>query len=111
MRILVVDDDRDILRIVERSLKGHAVVTAPDAASGLAAARAHAPDVILLDYQIPGADPPAFIATSIPVILFTASADSADVRAVLDFGARGVIEKPFDPATLAREITRTLDRP
>jgi CheY-like chemotaxis protein len=71
------------------------------------------PDVILLDMMMPGMDGAATFdalrddpeTASIPVVFLTAKAMAAEVSRLLDLGAKGVVLKPFNPMTLAAQIT------
>jgi len=113
-RALIIDDDRDLLLLVRRTLEftaGWEVVTAASGASGLEVARAAAPDVILVDVMMPELDgyevcrrlkaDPATAA--VPVVLLTARRD-LDQRRLAEAGAAGVVSKPFQPEDLARQV-------
>jgi len=112
-KILVVDDEPDILRLVEVILTtSHEwdVVCASDGEQALAAARREHPAAILLDARMPGGsgfetlerlrEDPTTRAT--PVILMTALARGSDPAVPPGFA--GVIAKPFDPITLPQQI-------
>lgn len=113
-RILVADDDLDIARLVAFQLKfsGYEVTLAHDGAAALDQARAVSPDLILLDWMMPGMDglecltalkgDPAL--ASIPVILMTARAQQADVNAGLQAGAAAYMVKPFELEQLIRTV-------
>jgi CheY-like chemotaxis protein len=116
-KILVVDDEPDILRLVEVILEGShewTVVCAEDGDSALETARREHPAAILLDGRMPGGgglatlvrlkDDPETRTT--PVILMTALAQGA--KPVVPPGFAGVIAKPFDPLTLAQQIRAIL---
>jgi len=116
-RILIIDDEDDIREIVEIALQqtaGWQTLAAGAAAEGLARARAELPDAILLDVSMPDMDGVTALGhlkadeqtAAIPVILLTAT-----VRVALVAQARyaaGVILKPFDPLTLARQVSEML---
>jgi two-component system, OmpR family, response regulator len=119
-RILVVDDDEDIRMIAEMSLGevgGWQVRVAESGRRALELALEHAPDVILLDFMMPGMSGKdtffAFAAnpklSGVPVIFLTARAQKSEVEALVNMGARGVIPKPFDPMTLSDEIRGMLE--
>ncbi|MFZ2530158.1 MAG: response regulator [Rhodococcus sp. (in: high G+C Gram-positive bacteria)] len=101
-RILVVDDEPQILRALRINLtaRGYDVVTAADGAGALrAAAQAH-PDVIVLDLGLPDLDGIEVLAglkgwCTAPVIVLSARTDSADKVAALDTGADDYVTKPF----------------
>jgi adenylate cyclase len=119
-RLLVVDDNPANLEILETRLtrQGYEVITASDGDQALVAARAHTPDLILLDVMMPGkdgiqvcqelkADPRL---PFMPVILVTAKAEPVDIVAGLDAGGDEYVTKPVDHAALVarvRSILRT----
>ncbi len=103
--ILVIEDNAANMRLAVLLLEkaGHAVLCAGDAESGLATARASAPDLILMDIQLPGMD--GLAATSllksdpataaIPVIALTALAMKEDHARSLQAGCAAYIAKPL----------------
>ena len=112
-KILIVDDEPDILRLVEVILTSShewSVLCASDGEQALAVARSEHPAAILLDARMPGSSgfetlerlrqEPATRAT--PVILMTALARGSDPAVPPGFA--GVIAKPFDPITLPQQI-------
>lgn len=116
MRLLIVDDDADVLQRVARTLEtlgGFEVVACTSGVEALARARSDAPDAILLDLMMPTLSGPALLkrlqrddgTSGIPVIFLTA-ADPSSVESIT--GARGVIRKPFDVLTLGDDIRRIL---
>jgi DNA-binding response OmpR family regulator len=118
VRVLAVDDDPIILRLLQLNLEleGHQVVTASDGASGLEAIRRERPEVVLLDVMMPNKDgfrvcaevradaDPDVAAT--PIVILSAKAQQADVRAGLDAGADAYVTKPFDPLELVELVER-----
>ena len=119
MKILVVDDEADIRRVARLSLTrlgGMEVVEASSGPEALALARSAAPDAILLDVMLPGMDGPAILSalredaqtSGIPVVFLTAKAMTSEVERLQSMGAAGVLTKPFDPVTLARELRAVL---
>ena len=116
LSILYVDDDPDIRTIVALALSIDPEITvrlAASAAEALAAlAQGIPPDVALLDVMMPDMDGAALVerlratpaTATLPVVFVTARARAADIRRYREQGAIGVIPKPFDPVTLAREI-------
>ena len=118
-RILVIDDEDDIREVAAMSLDsvaGWDVLTAYSGARGLAQAIEMQPDAILLDVMMPGMDGAATFralrsnpATArIPVLLLTAKVQSSDQRRFADLGVESVLFKPFDPMTLADQISGVL---
>jgi CheY-like chemotaxis protein len=118
-RILIIDDEDDIRQVAALSLEtvaGWEVVVASSGAQGLARAVDYQPDAILLDVMMPGMDGPSTFrelrknpATArIPVLLLTAKVQSTDQRRFADLGVEAVLFKPFDPLTLATQISSVL---
>jgi signal transduction histidine kinase len=119
-RILHVDDEADIREVVELSLRLDSHFTTRNVDSGkeaLAVAAEWLPDIILLDVMMPAMDGPATLLSlradkrtaSIPVIFVTVRAQAREVKLLNSLGAMGVIDKPFDPMTLAA-VVRTISR-
>ncbi|MGA2652753.1 MAG: response regulator [Terracidiphilus sp.] len=118
-RILIIDDEDDIREVAALSLEtvaGWDVVTANSGSQGLLRAVEHQPDAVLLDVMMPGMDGPTTFrelrknpATArIPVILLTAKVQSNDQRRFADLGVNAILFKPFDPLTLAQQISDAL---
>ena len=120
LRILVVDDTKDILAVVSRRLQswGYEPLTAESGEEGLAIAEAQVPDLILLDIMMPkmkGRDVCARLKANpktqrIPVIFLTALGLADHIKAGMDLGAEDYIVKPFEPAELKERITIVLAR-
>ncbi|MFK8182598.1 MAG: response regulator [Phormidesmis sp.] len=115
-RILMIDDERDIQTIARIGLTvigGWQVVTADSGQAGIALAKANHPDAILLDVMMPDMDGTATARAlqadsttqTIPIIFLTAKAQAVDRKRLYSLGAQGVIHKPFDPTTLASQIS------
>ena len=114
-RLLIVDDEDDIRLIARMSLErigGWEVVDVGSAEDAVEAARSGPLDVVLLDLMMPGVDGPAplellrtVIGSETPVIFLTAKTQAADRERLAALGAAGVIAKPFDPMTLADEVS------
>src|SRR5256885_1423686 len=106
-KILVVDDEPDAVELVEFNLRsaGYEVVKAGDGAEALKKARAHSPDLIVLDLMLPEVDglevckilrrDPA--TSAIPIIMVTAKAAEIDRVLGLELGADRYITKPVSP--------------
>ncbi len=114
-KVLLVDDEPNIRKIGELSLKKVGkweVVLAASGPEGLELATRERPDLILLDVMMPGLDGPATLAelkkspetAAIPVIFMTAKVQKQEVERYLAAGAIGVIPKPFDPMSLPGQI-------
>ena len=113
--VLYVDDEDDIREIVELSLRLDGsldVATCPSGQAALDYLETHIPDVVVLDVMMPGLDGPGTLArmrerpecASVPVIFLTAKAQRDELERFLALGAIGVVAKPFDPMTLARQL-------
>jgi two-component system, OmpR family, KDP operon response regulator KdpE len=101
-RVLVVDDEPQILRALRINLRvrQYEVHTAATGAEALAVASAHPPDLVILDLGLPDMDGVDVIAglrgwTSAPIIVLSGRADSADKVEALDAGADDYVTKPF----------------
>ena len=115
VRILYVDDEPDIREIACLSLGLDPEFEVRDCASGAEALEAIAgwkPDLIMLDVMMPGMDGPATferirrtsVNASVPIVFITARTQDKDVARLRSLGAAGVIQKPFDPMTLASTV-------
>ncbi len=113
-RVLVIDDDPDLRRLVRATLEflaGWDVSVAADGPDGIDAARAIKPDVALVDLMLPGMDGYEICRQlsaddelrNTTLILLTARMQ-VDQAAVERFNVAGIINKPFDPETLAHQI-------
>ncbi|MEB3312134.1 MAG: response regulator [Snowella sp.] len=118
-RVLIIDDDLGIRRIVQISLKaiaGWEVLLADSGQQGLAVAEAEKPDAILLDVMMPGMDGIDTYAKmqdnpqikSIPTILLTAKAQVSDQSKFTDLGVAGIITKPFKAPDLVQQMCSIL---
>ena len=116
-RILVIEDDERILQFLHRGLtyEGYRVDTAEDGTEGLVAAREHPPDLIILDWMLPGLDGLEVCrrlraASKVPILMLTAK-DSVDDRVGgLDAGADDYLVKPFEFEELLARIRALLRR-
>lgn len=119
-KILLIDDDADILQFVRMNLEleGFNVATAADGPTALAAAKETPPDLVLLDVMMPGMDGltvlrrlRAMPATmSVPVLLLTAKALAEDRVKGLELGADDYVTKPFDVEELIARTKSVLRR-
>ena len=114
-RILLIDDEASILAIARVGLKrmGWLVLTAASGQEGIAKAETEQPDAIVLDVMMPEMDGMTTfkqiqnnpLVKNIPVIFLTAKVQKADRRRFYASGIQGYITKPFDPTTLASQIS------
>ena len=117
-KILVVDDESDILKLTSLRLRklGYDVLTATNGKEGLDSIRDNAPDLVLLDMILPvmcGADVCRKIKDDeqlkhIPVLLFTASSNIMTAETAKKLRADDFIVKPFDPEELTKKIEKML---
>lgn len=116
--VLVVEDEEHIRRVLEYNLKldGFKVHLAEDGPTALRLAQEHMPDLILLDWMMPGMDGLAVLSKlrednttgNIPVFMLTAKGMMGDVGRALCEGADDYITKPFDPTNLGKTIKKKL---
>ena len=116
-RVLVVDDDAQILRALRINLtaRGYDVLTAADGAGALRAAADGHPDVVVLDLGLPDLDGAEVIAglrgwTTVPIIVLSARTDSHDKVDALDAGADDYVTKPFGMAELLARLRAAVRR-
>ncbi len=118
-RVLIIDDDLGIRRIVQISLKaiaGWEVLLADSGPQGLVVAEEEKPDAILLDVMMPGMDGIDTYAKiqnnpelkSIPTILLTAKAQVSDQSKFTNLGVAGIITKPFKAPDLVQQMCSIL---
>jgi signal transduction histidine kinase/ActR/RegA family two-component response regulator len=113
--ILVVEDDADVRRVIVECLGliGYAVTEAPDGTAGLAALASVRPDLLMVDYAMPGMTGAEVISKAreiwpdLPVILATGYADMAAVERLV--GQPAILRKPFDITTLRDAVAGVLD--
>ena len=110
-RILVVDDEPPIVRMVSANLRmrGYEVLTAATGAAALDSAEAHQPGVVVLDLGLPDLDGLEVLRrlrawSAVPVIVLTAREDEHDKVAALDLGADDYVTKPFGIGELLARI-------
>lgn len=110
-QILVVDDEPQIQRFLKPALAaaGYDVIRAMDGAEALAALRAHAPDVVVLDLGLPDLDGKEVITlmrrhSETPIIVLSARGEEGEKIAALDRGADDYVAKPFGIGELLARI-------
>ena len=114
-KILVVEDDRNILSMIQTVLEtnGYQVLTAQRCQQGILMLSSHVPDLVLLDLGLPDMDGEEFIriarrSSMIPVIVLSARTDEKDKVSALDLGANDYITKPFGTAELVARVRAAL---
>jgi len=115
-RILLVDDDKDLLAALEVKLQkeGYQIDTAPDGEVALEKIRAKLPDLVILDVNMPrmnGMDVCRALRSDdktrdLAIIVLTARDDEVDRILGLEFGADDYITKPYNPRELILRVTR-----
>ena len=116
-KILVIDDEPSIANLVTAYLRpeGYEIYTASDGPSGLQAARAYKPNLIVLDIMLPGMDGIELLThlrreSDVYVILLTAKTEEVDKVIGLSIGADDYVTKPFSPRELVARIKAALRR-
>ena len=116
MRLLIADDDPQMVRALRITLAAHGyeVIAAPDGAAAITMAAQKHPDLILLDLGMPKLDGIAVIQalrgwTSVPIIVVSGRTGSADKVQALDAGADDFVTKPFQVDELLARL-RALSR-
>ena len=119
-KILIVEDEKDIIKMIEYNLKkeGYKVIDARDGEDALDLAVREYPDLILLDLMLPGIDGLEVCkslkkeskTSSIPIIMLTAKSQESDKVVGLELGADDYITKPFSPRELIARIKAVLRR-
>ena len=119
-KILLVDDEPHIIIMLENRMKhaGYDVITACDGQDALTKAHKEKPDLIILDLMLPKLDGYKVCRMlkfdekyrQIPIILFTARAQEADIKLGEEVGADAYVTKPFEPDILLGKITQLLNR-
>ena len=120
IKVLAVDDDPVILRLIEvnLTLEGFEVATAAGGDDALAKARETAPDVILLDVMMPGVTGwdlarrlrDEVATTAIPLVFLSARSQEEDRRKGRELGVAAYVSKPFDPVDLVDTLRRVAGR-
>lgn len=113
MRIVVIDDDRDVVRLLDIKLsrEGHEVWTATDGRAGAEAIRERRPDVVVLETEVSGKHGHDIVREAkqgggsqpLVIVLSHQSTDEA-IEAALDAGADDYLVKPFSPRVLSERI-------
>src|SRR5512139_2171785 len=119
-RILVVDDDRQIVRLVQSYLQqsGFTVLTAYDGEEALHALRREKPDLAVLDLMLPKRDGLEITRivrsdealAALPILMLTARVDDVDKLIGLELGADDYLTKPFNPQEVVARVKAILRR-
>jgi type II secretory ATPase GspE/PulE/Tfp pilus assembly ATPase PilB-like protein/CheY-like chemotaxis protein len=118
--VLLVDDEDQLRRVMRDLLQrqGYTVVEARDGAQALEEIDRHAPDIVILDLNLPGVDGYSVLAQlrsrqatrQLPVIVLTAKGDEDNEVRVLELGADDFLTKPFRARALAARLEGALNR-
>jgi phosphate regulon transcriptional regulator PhoB len=119
-RILIIEDDRDIIELVRYNLvnEGFQVSAASDGTAGLASLKKSPPDILLLDLMLPrlsGLEICKEIRRDsalnrLPILMLTARGEEADRVVGLEMGADDYVTKPFSPRELVARVRALLRR-
>ena len=116
-KILVVDDEVNIVELARLYLKneGFTVVTAVDGKAAVEKVKQEAPDLVVLDIMLPGADGWEVCKqvrqfSQVPIIMLTARGDDVDKIVGLELGADDYMVKPFNPRELVARVKAVLRR-
>lgn len=119
-KILIVDDEEDVLELVRYNLdkNGYAVQTAATGEEALKKVRIQTPNLIILDLMLPGVDGLTICkqlkadskTEHIPIIMLSAKGEEADIVTGLELGADDYVTKPFSPKVLIARVRRSLQR-
>lgn len=117
MKILVADDDRDLLELVAFSLAqaGFLVLKAPDGPAAIKLFTTESPDLLLLDINMPGLSgfqvcEEVRRRSRVPVMMLTVRGEEEDLVRALELGADDYLNKPFSPRTLLARVKALLRR-
>ena len=119
-KILVIDDDASIRRLLSARLQRNSdwqVLNAADGHSGLAAADEHRPDMIILDWLLPDIDGPGVLKAlkncchhrHTPVMMLTGRSTIGDIEDAFALGAADYVIKPLELRTINGKIAKLLD--
>ncbi len=119
-KILVVEDEIDILEVIEYNLsrEGFRVLSSRDGDEALRIARNDAPDLVLLDLMLPRVDGLEVcrklkgdaVTSEIPIIMVTAKGEESDIVLGLGLGADDYVTKPFGPKELVARVKAVMRR-
>jgi DNA-binding response OmpR family regulator len=117
-KILVIEDDPAISRLVDYSLRheGYEVVTAANGLEGIRKAHHEAPDLVILDVMLPGMDGFEIChrlrsepdTAQLLILMFSAKAQEVDKKTGLKVGADGYLPKPAAPAEIVSRVAKLL---
>jgi len=119
-KILIVDDERDIVKAltIRLQLNGYKTVTAFDGAQGVFMAHKERPHLIILDIRMPAGDGFSVLeklkkskrTSQTPIIFLTGSPEREAEESAREMGVRYFIKKPYDPEELLDAVRRALEK-
>jgi DNA-binding response OmpR family regulator len=117
MKILIADDDRDLLALIGFALTqaGYLIVRAADGPSAIRTFETESPDLVVLDINMPGASgfqvcEAIRLKSRVPIMMLTVRGEEEDLVRALELGADDYLNKPFSPRTLLARIKALLRR-
>lgn len=123
-KILVVDDEhymRKVVRALLISIGVRTVYEAPDGIAGLEAIRSLGPDIVILDWEMPGLDGPGFVRMvrspqtfpfpDVPIVMLTGHGEKARVLTALEAGVNEFLLKPVSSKALRDRLASVLLHP
>jgi len=117
VKLLIVDDDADLLAVVSFALRqaGLPVVQANSYGTALAEFRAEQPSLVILDINLPGGSGFDLCeairrVSAVPIMMLTVRGEEADLVRALELGADDYLTKPFSPRTLIARVKALLRR-
>jgi DNA-binding response OmpR family regulator len=120
--VLIADDDPDVMSVIVETLEpeGYRVLTAHDGTAALDLARKEQPDIVVLDWMMPGLDGLSVCRAirqdenprlaRVPVVLITGRADAKDTATGFSAGVTDYLTKPFKPTHLLARLQSWLIR-
>jgi DNA-binding response OmpR family regulator len=119
-KVLVIDDDASLLRRVRARLENHEavkVIDAIDGEKGLIQANNHTPDLIILDWMLPGVQGTEVLkklralqkTKRTPVLMLTGRNKIGDIEDVFNLGANAYLTKPFSLQKLGEKVSEMLN--
>jgi two-component system phosphate regulon response regulator PhoB len=119
-KIIVVDDEEDILELLKYNLnkEGYESICVTTGEDAVARARSEVPDLIILDLMLPGVDGLEVCkilkndpkTSGVPILMLTAKGEDADIVTGLELGADDYVTKPFSPRVLLARVKAVLRR-
>lgn len=119
-RILIIEDDHKVAKALQVRISnaGYSTTVARDGYKGVSAVEIAAPDLVLLDINMPGGSGftvaeriKSIVSKDIPIVFITASKQPEFYDRAMELGASGYIEKPYEPAQVLGLLQNILGSP